>query len=174
MTDGGDGPNRRIRVDVAQTGFFAGREFRTFKKFSAVASGTTIVIKVVVPINIILFNLAMNNTSGAASITTVVSGTEGGSFSETYPIFSRNNMSERPFPYYTPKVVVTAGGTHSGGVILDELVVSTSGQGNQAANVGTSNGDERGVGVNTYYIRLVTSGSDAFTGVFSAWWEERP
>lgn len=31
MTDGGYGESRRVRVDVGQTGFFAGREFRTFK-----------------------------------------------------------------------------------------------------------------------------------------------
>lgn len=174
MTDGGTGPNRRLRVDVGQTGFFAGREFRTFKKFTAVASGTTYVIKVVVPINIILFGLTVNATKGVASITSKAGGTEGGSFSETLPIIVRNGMSERPFPYYTPKVVITAGGTHSDGLTLDELLVSTSGQGNQAGNVGVTNGDERGIAAGTYYIIVVTSGSEAFTATLNAWWEERP
>lgn len=33
MTDG-NGPNARLRVDVGQTGFFAGREFRTFRRLT--------------------------------------------------------------------------------------------------------------------------------------------
>lgn len=34
MTDGGDGQNRRLRVDDGQTGFFAGREFRMYREFT--------------------------------------------------------------------------------------------------------------------------------------------
>ena len=43
MTDN-DGPFARLRVDVGQTGFFAGRTFRTFQKLT-VASGTSRVIR---------------------------------------------------------------------------------------------------------------------------------
>lgn len=169
LTDGGDGPNRRLRVDVAQTGFFAGREFRTFKEWTAAAT-ETYVIKAVVPIDIILFELGMQLDEGAVRIETLIGGTEGGSFSETLPIFPTNTMTEKPQPPYVNQVVLTAGGTLSGGTLLDQLRAKTSGNTNFAASVGTSAGAERGVGPNTYYFRLTLAGA---IGTFKARWEER-
>lgn len=58
--------NPRLRVDVGQTGFFEGREFRTFLEFSA-----SQVIRVVVPINVILFNLSVSLTEGEVRVETV-------------------------------------------------------------------------------------------------------
>jgi hypothetical protein len=173
LTDGGDGPNRRLRVDVGQTGFFGGREFRTFKELN-VAASTTYVIKAVVPINLILFGLTVSAETGHLRLATVVGGTEGGSFSETLPIFGRNNMSERPTPFYTPVVVLTAGGTHTGGTEIDVLRLKTNNNQNQSSTVTGEGGDERGVAAGTYYFRLQNlSATDAIVGVFSARWEER-
>lgn len=170
---GGVGPNQRLRVDVGQTGFFAGREARTFREL-AIPTGNTIVVKAVVPLNIILFGLSVFLTDGAVKVETMVGGTEGGTFSETLPIFPRNTMTERPTPFYVPQVVLTAGGTHTGGTVLDVLYAATSGIGSQAASVGVETGDERGVGAGTYYFRITASGSATATGVFKARWEERP
>lgn len=170
LTDGGTGQNARVRVDMAQTGFFAGREFRTFREWTT-ATTATFVIRAVVPINIILFDLRLNCEEGSARLETLVGGTAGGTFSETLPIFNRNNMSERPTPLYTQQVVLTAGGTLTGGTLLDVLRVKTSGNSNFASSVGATNGDERGIAANTYYFRLTLTG---FIGVFKAWWEERP
>ena len=118
LTDnGGQGPNSRLRVDVAQTGFFAGREFRTFKEWS-VATTATYVIKAVVPVNTILFEFGIEVEAGSARIETVVGGTEGGSFSETLPIFVTNTMTERPTPFYTAQNLLTAGGTLTGGTAV--------------------------------------------------------
>jgi len=174
MTDGGTGPNRRFRVDVGQTGFFAGREFRTFKELN-IAISSTYVIKAVVPINVILFGLAVQAEAGHLRLATVVGGTEGGTFSETLPIFGRNNMSERPTPFYTTQIALTAGGTHTGGTEIDVLRLKANNNTNQAFTVGAEGGDERGVAAATYYFRLQNlSATDAITGVFSARWEERP
>jgi hypothetical protein len=52
MTDE-NGDYARIRVDSGQTGFFVGKEARTFYEFS-IASGATQVIKVVSPVDTIL------------------------------------------------------------------------------------------------------------------------
>ena len=169
----GAGPNQRLRVDVGQTGFFAGREARTFREID-LATGTTLVIKAVVPINIILFGLSLFLTNGSVKVETMVGGTEGGTFSETLPIFPRNTMSERPSPFYTPVVTLTAGGTHTGGTVLDVLLAQTTNVGSQSASVGVETGDERGVGAGTYYFRLTASGSGNSIGVFKARWEERP
>lgn len=173
LTDGGSGPDRRLRVDVGQTGFFAGREFRTFRELN-ITTGTTLVIKAVVPVNVILFGLTLDIISGSVRQETVAGGTEGGSFSETLPIFGRNNMSERPTPFYTPQVVLTAGGTHTGGTTLDVIRLQTSNIGAQSSSVGSVEGDERGVAIGTYYFRLTASGADPTVGVFKARWEERP
>lgn len=173
LTDGGTGPNRRLRVDVGQTGFFGGREFRTFKELN-IAASTTYVIKAVVPVDLILFGIQLSLESGHMRLATVVGGTEGGSFSETLPIFGRNNMSERPTPFYTPVVVLTAGGTHTGGTEIDVLRLKTSANTVQAASVTGEGGDERGVAAATYYFRLQNlSATDAIVGTFSARWEER-
>lgn len=174
LTDGGDGPNRRVRVDVGQTGFFAGREFRTFRELN-IAASTTLVIKAVVPINVILFGLKASIESGQLRLATVAGGTPGGSFSETLPIFGRNNMSERPEPFYVPQVVLTAGGTHTDGTEIDVLRLKANANTNQASTVGAEGGDERGVAAATYHFRLQNlSATDAVVGVFSARWEERP
>lgn len=169
MTDGGDGPNRRLRIDQAQTGFFAGREFRTFKEWTT-ATTATYVIKAVVPIDIILFELGVAIEEGSVRIETLIGGVEGGTFSETLPIFSTNTMTEKPQPPYVGQVVLTAGGTLTGGTLLDPLRAKTSGVSNFASNVGATTGAERGVGPATYYFRITLTGA---IGVFKARYEER-
>lgn len=169
MTDGGNGPNRRIRVDVAQTGFFAGREFRTFKEW-ATATTSSYVIKVVTPVDVILFELGVQLDEGAVRIETMIGGTEGGVFGEVLPVFSTNNMSEKPQPPYVHQVILTAGGTHTGGTMLDVFRAKTSGNSNFASSVGSNAGAERGVGANTYYFRLTLTGA---IGVLKTRWEER-
>lgn len=169
--NGGEGPNSRLRVDVGQTGFFAGREFRTFHQLSIAAAGVQ-VIKAVVPINIILFGLEVVITSGDLVVETVVSGTEGGAFSTALPILPRNTMTERPTPLYTPQVALSTGGTLTGGTVIDLLLNKTADNANFAASVGVNSSDERGIGAGTYYFRI-TAGA-AVSGLLKARWEERP
>ena len=167
LTDKGSGPNRRLRVDVGQTGFFAGREFRTFVDLS-LAIGASLVIKAVVPVNIILFGLNVTVLTGQIRVETSTGGTEGGVFSTALPIFPRNTMTERPTPYYTPLVALTSGGTITGGTLLDV----TAGLTDKAVAVGAEPGDERGIGPGTYYIKLTAVGVP-LVGIVKARWEER-
>lgn len=173
LTDGGDGPNRRLRVDIGQTGFFSGREFRTFREFS-IAAGQTLVLKIVVPINAILAEQSMELDAGSIRITNAAGGTEGGSFAETLPIIGKNNMSERPLPLYTPQIVFTAGGTHTGGFVFDIHRVVAATATAQQSTVGNIIGDERGVAAGTYYVRYENFGSGPATGTLWFFWEERP
>lgn len=172
LTDHGTGPNRRLRVDVAQTGFFAGREFRTFKEFAA-ATTSTYVIKIVVPVNTILFEFGMEIEAGDARIETVSGGSpvEGGSYSETLPRISTNTMTENPQPPYVGQNVMTAGGTLTGGTVIDVLRAKAASNSNFSASVGAEAGAERGVAPATYYWRVTMNG---FIGVLKARWEERP
>lgn len=178
LTDHGTGPNRRLRVDVAQTGFFAGREFRTFKEFSA-ATTSTYVIKIVVPVNTILFEFQVQEEAGTARIETLIPGaglTEGGSFIETLPRLSTNNMSEKPQPPYVSQVTLTAGGTLTGAgtpgvTLLDVSRIKAASNSNFASTVGAEGGAERGVSPATFYWRFTFND---FIGVIKARWEERP
>lgn len=169
LTDN-DGPYARLRVDVAQTGFFAGREFRTFRRLSIPAAGS-LVVRAVVPIDVILFALSLELVDGWVDLETVTGGTPGGVWGETLPIFRRNNMSVTPV--VVPQVVLTAGGTHTGGTILDAMAARASGATAQASSVGNGITDERGIAHGTYYFRLTNPGSGTATGVWRAWWEER-
>lgn len=172
------GDNARLRVDVAQTGFFAGREFRTFKEF-AVAATETYVIKIVVPVNTILFEFGVEIEAGTARIETMRPGgtvVEGGSFSEALPVLPTNTMTEKPQPPYASQVLLTAGGTLTGGsvaegTIIDVLRAKAADNSNFAASVGAEAGAERGVAPATYYWRATLA---AFVGVIKARWEERP
>ena len=173
LTDGGSGANRRLRVDVGETQFFSGKQARTFREFNIDASAT-LVLKIVVPINTILLQQSVELDSGSIRITNLVGGTEGGTFSETLPVFSKNNMTERPMPFYVPQVVFTAGGTHTGGTSLDIHRVVAATATAQQSTVGNIVGDERGIAPNTYYVRYENFGSGAATGALAFIWEERP
>lgn len=164
------GQNQRLRVDVAQTGFFAGREFRTFYEWLTPTTELR-VIKAVVPLNIILFELGVSLVEGELRMETLVGGTEGGVFGTPLPIFPTNTMSEKPQPPYANQVLLTTGGTLTGGTLLDPLIGKTSDNSNFAGSVGADQGAERGVGANTYYFRINTT---LLRAIFKARWEERP
>lgn len=171
----------RVRVDPDQTSFWEGREFRTFKELS-IAGSAEYVIKAVVPINIILTKLEVAIEAGFLRLGTYVGGTPGGSFSETLPIFGANNMSagndhrkNLSGAVYAVQTALTAGGTHTGGTELDVVRLKAASVSVQTQSVGSAPFDQRGVGANTYYFRLLNlSSMDTITGTFKARWEERP
>lgn len=164
---------RRVRVDPGQTGFYESREFRTFKELD-IPTATTYVVRVVVPLNVILFNLTLVLDQGSCRLSTKAGGTQGGVFAETLPIIRKNNMSERPSPDYLSQVTISAGGTHSGGTTIDVVRVVAVGATAQRTSVGGQVADERGVGAGTYYFVFENISTGSVTGVFSAFWEERP
>ena len=166
------GNNPRLRVDPGSTGFFAGREFRTFKEFD-VATTATYVVKIAVPVDVILTEFQAQSEQGSMRVETVLGGTgevEGGTFSETLPIRAVNTMSERLVPNYSPLVVMTAGGTLTGGLVIDVSRIKVSNNANFSATVGGTGGSDRGVGAGTYYWRITMTD---YIGVVKARWEER-
>lgn len=171
LTDRG-GPSQRLRVDAAQTSFFAGREARTFYDLS-IPTATSIVIKAVVPVDIILNRLDIVINTEEILVETVVGGTPGGVFGITLPVLPANTMSERPTPLYSFLTLLTAGGTHTGGTVIDIIRLKTGGSTQQSISVGSSSFDERGIAANTYYYRLSNLGNGTLVGVFKARWEER-
>jgi hypothetical protein len=159
---------RRVRVDVAQTGFFENRERRSFKEWATATTGTY-VIRATVPINVILSALDIALEAGAIRIETVVGGTASGTWAEVLPIFAANNMTNAPA--YTGQVFLDAGGTHTGGVVLDVLRAKTDANTNRSSSVGATADTVRGVSPGVYYYRMTLTG---VIGVASFRWEERP
>lgn len=172
MTDGGYGNYRRLRVDVGQTGFFAGREFRTLYEFS-IATGASQVIKVIAPCDTIVQMFAAELQTAKLRVELLFGGTEGGTFSTALSIFKTNTMSSSS--NYVRQVTMTTGGTHTGGTLVDLLLLK-SGDGTSASkDVLTTASESLSVGfpAGTYYIRLVNTDGATATGVFRARWEER-
>lgn len=176
--------SERLRVDEEETGFYDGREFRTFKEFdttagTSIAAGATYVMKAVVPIDIVLIQLSALFDNGQVRIVTAVGGTEGGTFSEVLPVLPANNMAGQRAKvtgggFYAPTVVLTAGGTHTGGTVLDVIRLRTANATAQATTVGAGTDSSRGVAANTYYFRITNTSAGIAEGVFSARWEEKP
>ena len=169
----------RLRVDVAQTGFFKGREFRTFKEIS-VASGATAVMRITVPVNTILQSVSLFLDAGSIKLRTVSGGTPTGTFTEAMPIIPKNTMTggafpAPPLPLYMAQNVVESGATAlTGGVDIDVLRLVVANASGQASSVGAAIDDSRGVGPGTYYWVFNNFGTGTATGVFSSFWEERP
>lgn len=163
---------RRVRVDVAQTGFFEGREFRSFVEFS-IPSGQSVVYKFSIPVNFILFEQNMTVHAGGVKYTAEVGGTFSGSFTTDLPIVGKNRMSTRPQPYCVSQASITTGGTYAGGQIIDVARLVTSGSTAQQATVGLSS-TERGLPAGDYCVRLTNLSNGTSTGVYNIFWEERP
>jgi len=162
-----DGDYARVRVDVGQTGVFAGREAYTFHDFS-IPAGTTQVIKVVAPIDTITQRFAVDLLLAAIEVELVAGGTEGGTFGTALPVIKSNTMTTAST--YAMQVTMHVGGTHTGSTVVDVLRTVSGTPANRAVAASASEGFPAG----TYYIRLInTDGANAI-GVFRARWEERP
>lgn len=170
MTDD-NGAYSRIRVDVGQTGFFAGREARTFHEFT-IASGASRVIKVVAPTDTIVQTFAVELELAEIRVELVVGGTEGGTFNTALPIFKTNTMSTAS--NYTPQVTMNYGGTHTGGTVVDLLTAVSGANANKSVASSASENLPQGFAAGTFYIRLINTDGNNAIGIFRARWEERP
>ena len=171
LTKGEEGYNR-LRVDVAQTGFFRGREFRTFYEFS-IAAGNSVTLKVNSPIDFILFSQSLTVDSGDIRFSAVVGATETGSFTTDLPIIGKNRMSTIPQPPYVCPITIKNGGTITGGTVVEVFRIHTSAATGQEATVGGVQGSERGLPAGNYYLTLQNTGTGTATGVYRFWWECR-
>ena len=169
MTDS-DGPYARLRVDVGQTGFWAGREAYTFHEFS-IPTASSQVIKVVTPVNAVVQRFTMELDLASIRLELVTGGTEGGTFSTALPIFRSNAMTTALA--YSPQVTMAYGGTHTGGTVVDVLTV-ISGDKLQKSTAATATEDlPLGFPPGTYYIRITNTDGATAAGIFRAHWEER-
>lgn len=170
MTDD-DGEYARMRVDVGQTGFFAGREFFSFLEFS-IPTGQSICIKVVSNVDAILYDFSASIDLAAIRVSLTTGGTESGTFSTTLPSIKTNSMTSASA--YASQVSMSSGGDHTGGTDIYVIRVVAGANANHSTATAASNDYPFGFPAGTYYIKIEnTDGNDA-AGVFKARWEERP
>ena len=186
LTNSG-GDKTRIRVDVGETSFFLGREFRTFKELN-LSAGNKYLIKVVTGVNTVLRSGELSVDSGGVKMTTWLGGTPqppGVTFPESLPRIPKNSMTEVPVPAYTSATTITATAQAANVGLTPAAIpdpqrdctrcVSGGGQSATVSVTGATEDADRGVpGGATFYFLLETLGAGAATGVFKFHWEERP
>lgn len=179
----------RFQVDVGNTGFFDGREFRYFREFD-VPVNTSHWIKVVVPADgIILRTQSITLGSGqlrfrawrnlTIDATFVAPGTPADAHTNdaalTSGLFAQNGLPTAP-PYVGLTQITQSGAevSVSGGTCSEVKRVRTSGATAQQISVGISTADERGIPAGTYYLELQALGTGGNAiGTYDLKYEER-
>jgi len=161
---------RRVRVDFGQTGFFEGREFYTFQEFT-IPSLAEIAVRATTPVDVILYESALSVEAGTVRVELYNGGTSGEVWTPM-PILPKNGMTSTPA--YTPQVAMAYNGAHTGGQLVDLVVVASSGTLNKQITAGGGVSTERGFPPGTYYYVLTNTSNQSAKCIFSAWWEERP
>ena len=165
----------RQKVDVANTAFWEGKEYRISYEYSVGA--TPIVMRFECTKDFILQLQRLSCDSEAVRLRAYRStqGTEGGTFGTVIPIRKVNFMSETDdVPTATN---ITTGGTFTpdvGEESVETLRLRTSNSTAQKVTVTGAVGDERGLAADVYYLIIERiDGSGNATGVFDLKWEER-
>lgn len=180
LTDG-NGQSRRIRVDPGSTGFFAGREFRTFYEFSLGANAIAY-FKVSSPIDFNVEGLGIQVDVGECSLEAFASDVvvvNPANFNVDLPILGCNRMLQRPKDsagnYYTTGMTIKTGtATFSGGTKLDIVTVKTTGNSNQSSTQDAAVAGERGLPPGDVYLKLTNKTNALASGIMRARWEDRP
>ena len=170
MTDG-NGQYARLRVDVGQTGFFAGREFRVLKELS-IASGATQVLKIVSPIDSILYAFGVELTLSQLRVELVAGGTESGTFNSAITPFKTNQMTTASD--YVHQVTFATGGSHTGGTVIDAFDIVSGSNVNKAIVQQVDESQPLGFSAGTYYIRMHNTDGATANGFLKLRYEERP
>ena len=168
MTDS-NGNYARLRVDVGQTGFFAGREFMTFYEFS-IPQGGTRTMKAVAGVDVYLQAFSADCWSGTLRVELYAGGTDTAPFTIALPSL-RTNGTASIDASYSSHVTMAATGSHTGGTLVDVMQLNSGNKGN---SVEGGSSDPIGFPIGTYYIKLINLANQDTTGVFKARWEERP
>lgn len=180
-SDLGSGFDRQ-RVDVGQTGFFEGREFRSYFEFSvdagtSLAVGATRYFRFVSPVDFILQRQTIEVDKGGVRLRAFIGATDGGGWS-SIPIISKNrSLARRQFPsgYYVGQAGFFTGGTFTGGTEVDVIRARAASQTVASANVGAEQEGTRYLPAGTYFLILqpLIGVNDASEGVYALSWEER-
>ena len=169
MTDS-DGDYARVRVDVGQTGFFAGREFCIFHEFT-LGAGASIVYEFDFSlVEVIVQRINCQLWDGDARFEILSDGgTVGGTFGTTLSQVRTNRMTTADLAYAS-KAIVKTGGTYTGGISTEVTELDTGvGSGHQHESIGDIS--PYGVAKGKYYMKIIAG--FASRGAINIRWEER-
>ena len=169
MSTSDDPATARLKVDISQTGFFEGRQFRFEYEVS-----TPIVFKFNAPANFILQSQELLSHDGTATLAVYLAnqGVAAGTFDQVITPVNNNAMSDAPS--YTPVISIASGGTFTPSDndpnFSREYIKAVSATATaQRSTVGGNAVPERGLPAGEYY--LVFTGDDAS---YRLLYEERP
>lgn len=162
---------RRVRVDVGQTSFFQGRQFRSYYDFALTASEVRY-FRFTSLTDFVLFDQSLTVSGGSVRLSVWTGSTASGTWTNI-PIIGKNRMSTIPQPPYVSGVTFQTGGTFTGGTEVEAIRLVSATATAQQSTVGASSGDERGLPATTFYIKIEATSSTPSV-VYSLFWEERP
>lgn len=167
ITGTGTDPRPRLRVDASQTSFWEGREFRVYQEFN-LAAGLSLWLKFSIPVDLILHGRDITIVEGKLRFAQLSGGTESGVWTPgiVRPV---NSMAERPA--YTTQMSAYSGGTVTGAVERDVMILETPSSG-QASTVQAEIA-ELGLAAGTYYAEIRNTGNGPLRGLYKVHWEER-
>lgn len=163
------GMHGRMFVDAGGLNPTDNKQYFFFHEFSLAAAAVE-VVRVVITGNTIMQAFSIKVMAGKARIEIVSGGTAGGTYSQSVPVFPINGMTTAPARATT--TVVTSGGTHTGGTVMDLFLVNTGDNVNQSS--GLTSGEDFAIGFSagTYYIRVTNTDNSSTTGLIKALWTE--
>lgn len=174
----------RVRVDVGQTGFFEGREFRAYFEFSDEENTELAVagvrrFKFSSPVDFILQSQLIEVDKGGVRLQAFTGATDGGGWSSVSVVGKNRSPTRRVFPngsYYVGQATFYTGGTFTGGTQVDVIRARTAAQTVSATNVGASQDDVRFLPAGDYFLIMqpLIGVNDPSEGTYSISWEERP
>ena len=171
----------RTQVDVGQTAFFEGREFRTNRKIS-IPSNSSIVWKFSSDVDFILFEQSFSMYGGIYEFYAWLDSnvTETSAFSIVVPIIGKNRSKEyRKYSgnRYESQVSILSGGVITvldDGDYVDVAAVAAPNATAQLASVGGAINTERYLPSGTYYLEHRNTSNSTINLIYSLVWEERP
>jgi len=165
----------RSAVDVSNTAFFEGKEFRISREYAVGA--TPLVFRFESPVPFILQRQALTCDAGNIRFRAYrdTQGSPGGTFGVVEPIYRNSLLPESKD--LDSLVGITTGGTFTpdgGQLSVETIRLRTSGATAQRTTVSGTVGDERGLSAGVYFLILARiDGNDTAEGVFDLKWEER-
>ena len=165
----------RVPVDIGETGFFVGHEFRYSRKLTIAA---TLWWRFTSPVPFIIREQSFFVTAGEYEFRAYRAAdvTAGGTWGETVPSFGKNTSPERVEPFYNQQSVIETGGTVTivnADNYSDFAGLKTSGGTGKQTTVGETANSERYLAAGSYYLQFLPIGGTA-TGAYNLVIEERP
>lgn len=161
---------RRVRVDIGQTSFFQGKQFRSYYDF-VLAAAEVRYFRFTSLTDFVLFDQTLTVSGGSVRLSVWTGATASGTWTNL-PVIGKNRMSSIPQPPYVSGVTYQTGGSFTGGTEVEVIRLVAATATAQQSTVGASAGDERGLPASSFYIKIEATNSTPSV-LYSLFWEER-